>query len=473
MLAGGTLAVAVARPEDVRHPTLAAFAGGPSPGRASPPPRSPSLRSPRPPAGRDPPAKAIPLRARAPSKRARRRRSRATRAATCTAASTAAPRAYGLGEVHLLAFDPTRKPALDDPWAQARVVDLARRAFDRRSTQVFRPGADARRAPLRPRPPAARSRTRARAGPSPPPRSCSCVYAVLAGPVNFSLAASAGRPLRALRRLPIFSAVAFALVVAIGVAAKGITGRARHLTLVEAGAGMPRGSARRFRGFYASRAKDLTVRTTDASSVVSMPSAADYGRAPRSPRRRPRRAPASSTSPRCPGKRWWCARTASRRSATASRWSKAARTTSPWSTAPGAICAPPSSASPSGDGVLLPPHQGRRSRDHPRRQKMSDDAAGRAPGSATQRGATRLGASPCTASARRRAPARAREGRAGPRRRLVPPCGAAGGDVNWFPDGVPVLLAQLEGGEGRLHDAGLRAGERSAARAGRRLRRPA
>jgi hypothetical protein len=34
--------------------------------------------------------------------------------------------------------------------------------------------------------------------------------------------------------------------------------------------------------------------------------------------------------------------------------------------------------------------------------------------------------------------------------------GAAGTDVNWFPDRVPVLLGQLEGGEGRSSDSGLR-----------------
>ena len=175
--------------------------------------------------------------------------------------------AYGLGEFHLLAFDPTRKPALDDPWAQARVVDLVRRAFDRRSTQVFRPGAEAS---------VQYGRVRQQLDPNENSRWAIgaaalllIAYAVLAGPVNFTLASRAGRPLRALRRLPLFSALAFALVVAIGVAAKGISGRARHLTLVEAGAGMGKATARRFRGFYASRGRELTVRTTDASSVLS------------------------------------------------------------------------------------------------------------------------------------------------------------------------------------------------------------
>jgi len=53
------------------------------------------------------------------------------------------------------------------------------------------------------------------------------------------------------------------------VAAKGFRGRARHLTLVEAGAGMTKATARRWRGFFASRAEELTVRTSDAASVVS------------------------------------------------------------------------------------------------------------------------------------------------------------------------------------------------------------
>jgi hypothetical protein len=103
------------------------------------------------------------------------------------------------------------------------------------------------------------------------------VYAVFAGPVNFALAARSGRPLRALARLPLLSALAFALVVGVGMAAKGFVGRARHLSLVEAGAGMPKGSVRRFRGFYASGATELTVRSTDASGllVTATPDAVD------------------------------------------------------------------------------------------------------------------------------------------------------------------------------------------------------
>jgi hypothetical protein len=265
VLSGGTLAVAVARPEDVRHPTLAAFAGGaisrqgvsavtlrelllPSPSSTS---SSPKLI----PAARDPSgdlAEALV----------------GWTGGNLHGSPYGSSASYGLGEVHLLAFDPTRKPAVDDPWAQARVVDLARRAFDRRSTQVFRPGAEQ----VSP----SHGRVRQQLDPNESSRwsiaaaaILLCVYAVVAGPINFAMATRAGKPLRALRWLPLIAAAAFACVVAIGAAAKGVTGRSRHLTLVEAGAGMPKGSARRWRGFFASRAKDLTVRTTDASSVVS------------------------------------------------------------------------------------------------------------------------------------------------------------------------------------------------------------
>jgi hypothetical protein len=68
------------------------------------------------------------------------------------------------------------------------------------------------------------------------------------------------------------------VVVGIGVSARGVTGKARHLTLVEGGAGMTKGAARRFRGFFTSKADELTVRTTDSTSVVStavLPDTAD------------------------------------------------------------------------------------------------------------------------------------------------------------------------------------------------------
>src|SRR4030095_14005527 len=81
-------------------------------------------------------------------------------------------------------------------------------------------------------------------------------YAGLAGPLNFYLARRAGQPLRALSRLPLWSGAALCLVVVLGLLGRGVSGRARRLSLIEAGAGMTRAVATRFRGLYASSARE-------------------------------------------------------------------------------------------------------------------------------------------------------------------------------------------------------------------------
>lgn len=272
-LAGGTLAIALSRPEDLRHPTLVALAGGPITRQSVSAATLRELTIPGPPAGVGSPSKVLPPAREAASDVAETLSGFA--GGNLHGSPYGSSAFYGLGEVHLLAFDPTRKPAVDDPWAQARVVDLARRAFDRRATMAFRPGAL--------RSSASYARLRRQLDPNESSRwgigvaaLLLCAYAVLAGPVSFSRAARAGAPLRALRWLPVFAAATFTFVVAVGVAAKGVTGRARHLTLVEAGAGMTRGAAQRFRGFYTSQARPITVRTSDRSSLVSTAMATEH-----------------------------------------------------------------------------------------------------------------------------------------------------------------------------------------------------
>jgi hypothetical protein len=51
---------------------------------------------------------------------------------------------------------------------------------------------------------------------------------------------------------------------------KGIEGRARRLSLVEAGAGMPRAATTRFRGFFAASSDELVVRATERSGVLDV-----------------------------------------------------------------------------------------------------------------------------------------------------------------------------------------------------------
>ncbi len=272
VLAGGTLAVAVVRPEDIRHPTLTAFAGGTITRRGvsseallplDPPPSSSSFGAPS--------GKSIPA-AKSPTSDVSETLA-GYYGGNLHGSSFGTSATYGMGEVHFLAFDPTRKPAVDDPWVQIRMLDLTRRAFDRRSTQIFRPGNDLV---------GSYDHIRQQLDPNQSSRWAIgvaalllCLYAVVAGPINFSLASRAGRPLRALRHLPIYAAATFAIIVALGMFAKGVTGRARHLTLIEAGGGMIKGSAQRWRGFFSSRAKELTVRTTDGSSVVSTAAGSD------------------------------------------------------------------------------------------------------------------------------------------------------------------------------------------------------
>jgi hypothetical protein len=263
VLAGGSLAISLARPEDIRHPTLTAFAGGPirqtsvhsetlKPLHLSAPSSSTSTKS-------------IPY-ATEPSEEIGKALV-GFAGGNLSGSAYGASAFYGLGEVHLLAFDATRRPAVDDPWAQARMVDLTRTAFDRRSSIVYRQGSAANGAPT--------DNVRKQLDPNEGSRwsiavaaVLLCVYAVLAGPLNFTMNTNRGKPLRALLWLQLLAAVTFLVIVGIGVAAKGTRGRSRHLTLVEAGAGMNRGTARRWRGLYSPRAKELTVRTTDSSSVV-------------------------------------------------------------------------------------------------------------------------------------------------------------------------------------------------------------
>ncbi len=274
VLAGGTIAIAVTRPEDVRNPTVTALVGGEVVQTAV---SSEALRplvlpgAPAGSSGRDVPVGLAP--GEEMSKALGGFRGGNLRG---SAYGNSAP--YGLGEVHLLAFDPTRKPALDDNWVKVRMIDLTRRAYDRRANVIFRPGAYEESYALQ--------RVRKLLDPNESSRWAIAaaallllVYAVIAGPINYSIAARRNKPLSALRVLPILSAITFFVIVGIGMLAKGVNGRARHVSLVEAGAGMPKATIRRYRGFFASRAKELTVRTTDPSSLLRTAIVAEPGEA--------------------------------------------------------------------------------------------------------------------------------------------------------------------------------------------------
>lgn len=177
---------------------------------------------------------------------------------------------YGLGQVHVLAFDPTRPPALVDGWSHARMLEMLSDAWDRHALTLFPPGAGSERASnqyelhraLDPN-----ENFRAALGFA---AILLVLYAVVSGPIVFLRARKRGRPLDPLVWAPVASATCFASVVLVGLAGKGWSGRARHLALVEAGAGMTRGSVHRFRGFFSSQTRTMKVRASEPGSVLEL-----------------------------------------------------------------------------------------------------------------------------------------------------------------------------------------------------------
>jgi hypothetical protein len=166
---------------------------------------------------------------------------------------------YGMGEVHLLAFNPNREPFLGDPWVEFKLTDLLERALQRK-TLVASPFGRLDHGDWRVQ------EIKRSLDPNVGNQWVIAVsalllvlYAIGAGPINFQQAQKAHTPLKALLRLPIIAGITFAMILALGWVSKGGRSRARHLTLVEAGAGMERASAVRFRAFYGATASQLSV----------------------------------------------------------------------------------------------------------------------------------------------------------------------------------------------------------------------
>lgn len=180
--------------------------------------------------------------------------------------------AYGLGEVHMLAFDPSVAPMVDDPWVHGRIVQLVERAWDHRGTVALQPGVgernmervDEMRRALDPN-----ENYRPALGLS---ALLLVAYSIIVGPVLFSMMTRRKKPLSALAWAPVISFATFSAIVVIGLAAKGWRGRARRIAIVETAAGMDRGNVRRYRGFFTSRSSSLAVSSTDGTTVLGLAS---------------------------------------------------------------------------------------------------------------------------------------------------------------------------------------------------------
>jgi hypothetical protein len=182
---------------------------------------------------------------------------------------------YGLGELHLLAFD-LGEPFASDRWVTLKLSDLLRHAVERQVSVALPLGRAAFDG-------AAANAIRAELDPNRSMRwtivvsaLILLVYAALAGPVSFWLAARRGRPLRALLHLPIWAAGTLALIVTLGLVGKGIRGRVRHLTLIEGGAGMERAVATRYRSFYTSASRDISVQPTARTGLIDVVTGDDF-----------------------------------------------------------------------------------------------------------------------------------------------------------------------------------------------------
>ena len=282
VLAGGSLAVAIERPEDLRLELLHALAGGtferigparelleratfylpgdPAPGMAAPPGSG---------------ARTSLLVERLAPSPAAAGLLESFRGANLRSSPWGAVASYGLGELHLLAFD-LGDPFASDRWTQLKLVDLLRHSWERRNAVALPLGRTAFDG-------YAANSVRAALDPNRSVRwtviaaaVLLLLYAVVAGPLSFWLAARRGKPLRALLHVPIWAAGTLSLIVVIGLIGKGVKGRARRLTLIEAGAGMERGAATRFRGFYASSSREITVQPASRSSLIEVATGDDY-----------------------------------------------------------------------------------------------------------------------------------------------------------------------------------------------------
>lgn len=296
VLDGGTLAVFPTRPEDLRAGTLANLVGGAM--TTTPPPPvmmtlpgavrgsgAPSLGGPLPPSPEPAPppmggatpigwvlpartSPAVPPPGGGPSQALRRRLS-GYAGGNLRPTEYGATAPYGLGQVHVLAFDPTSSAALEDPWTHGRVLDMVGDAWERHALLAFPQGEGGRSSNV--------YEVRRALDPNENFRPALgvaaillVIYSIVAGPLVFMRSYRRGRPLEPLVWVPIASATCFALIVVVGLAGKGWSGRARRMAMAEAGAGMSRGAVHRFRGFFASQTQAIRVDASEPGSVLDL-----------------------------------------------------------------------------------------------------------------------------------------------------------------------------------------------------------
>jgi hypothetical protein len=272
VMAGGTLALHVQKPEDLRGERLRALAGG-DPREVEPGARMlATFQRPSGPITSDAnPLIEVP-------ELPREFPVVAYAGGNLSESAFGASAPYGLGELVLLGFDPSNAPAASHPWVRSRTVELARRAYERVTIAAIRPGAIKGSAYSRSMGGVSgNDRVRQLLDPNRTARwgiglaaLVICLYAVVAGPVAFTRAKNKNRPLAALLALPLLSLSTFLLIVVVGFIAKGTGQSARRLTLVEAGGGMHGAVARHYRAFFSPSAQELSVGASQRTGMLSL-----------------------------------------------------------------------------------------------------------------------------------------------------------------------------------------------------------
>jgi hypothetical protein len=174
-----------------------------------------------------------------------------------------------LGEVHVLGFDPNNVHVADLAWTHEKLHALAYHAKQRGRSVALPLGHqnpdDARTYAVR--------ASLSKLNQTPWVLFASVMllagYAFLAGPLNFARARRERAPLAVLPRLVALSAAAFGLVLALSYFTKSGRPRARHLSLIEAGAAMPRAAITRFRAFSAESYAATDIGSTEADSAIA------------------------------------------------------------------------------------------------------------------------------------------------------------------------------------------------------------
>jgi hypothetical protein len=273
VIGGGTLALSVTRPDDLRHPSVVKLVGGEA-HLATP---AASLTASFPDPFLPSPELARFAGATTPGESTVLQSYTGGNLAPVVYGSAAT---YGLGQVALLSFDLDNPLHADDPFVGVRLIELTRAAHERRLVGASGLGKIPRAAPSR------FSATPSLAELLQPNASkrwimvivclLLCAYGAFVGPGLQHMGRKRGDLLFSLRWLPATSLGAFLIVVGIGIVTRGFAGRARRISFVETGAGMDVGVGFRARGFFTPSDTEVVVGALRDGNSLSAPRSVEY-----------------------------------------------------------------------------------------------------------------------------------------------------------------------------------------------------